>query len=428
MKMSWSNLLRCSVALCLVFSGGASAATLSEVIANVVQQHPNVRAGQAQVNAAEAQISVARSSYLPTLGVNVQDVSSRDTQFGVNLDRDARRTDAVMRWNLYRGLADRSSIMVAKTDREATSAELDDARERAILQVSQAYIDVLRLRRLISLGEDYIADHLRLGENIRKRTDVGRASMADVDQVQMGLIQAEAQQSQLRGQLAGAELRYYFLTGTEPADLSDPKLSHNLSAAEMDGSLERLQSENHRVRAAYMRAEARTAEVGIVGGTLFPTLDLELRKRLHSDITPAPVTDTQRSTMISLNYEIPLGGANFSRKRQALEKSAAAKATADATLLETQGTLAQISEEWQEARIIAPRLEQRVEASQRVVAAYDLQFEAGKRSLNDLINARGSRYQAQSDRVNNFYTQINRQMSVLSYLGILGDALMGSKQ
>lgn len=417
---------------CLVLSASCVAATLPEVIDYVVQQHPNIRAGKANLNAAEAQMSLSRSNYFPTLGINFQDISSRDTQFGANIDRDTRRTDAVMRWNLFRGLADRNSVIVAQRDREASGAELGDTRERVILQVTQAYIDVLRLKRLVELGQAYIADHIRLGDEVRKRAVLGRVSVAETDQVQVGLIQAESLLSQLRGQLAGAELRFVLLTGIEPSDFSDPILANNAVDLGIDKSLDRLQSENPRVRAAYMRADARAAEVGMAGGALYPTLDLELRKRMQTDIDPVPVTDTRQSTMFQLNYEIPLGGANHNRKRVALEKSAAAKATADATLMEAQVALAQLWEAWNEARLIAPRLEQRVEASERTVAAYDLQYETGKRSLNDLISARSSRYQSKSELVTNSYTQLASYANILSFMGLLGDSLAqpttGSKE
>lgn len=408
---------------CMIFSASTVAATLPEVIDYVMQQHPNIRAGKAQVNAAEAQKSLSRSNFFPTLGINIQDVSSHDTQFGANLDRDARRTDAVMRWNLFRGLADRNSMIVAERDREAAGAELGDTRERVILQVTQAYIDVLRLKRLVELGQAYITDHIRLGEEVRKRVTLGRVSISEIDQVQVGLIQAESLQSQLRGQLAGAELRFVLLTGIEPSDFSDPILANETVDLGIDKSLDRLQTDNPRVRAAYMRADARAAEVGIAGGALYPTLDLELRKRLQTDISPVPVTDTKQSTMFQLNYEFPLGGASYSRKRLALEKSAAARATADAALMEAQVSLAQLWEAWSEARLIAPRLEQRVEASERTVAAYDLQYDTGKRSLNDLISARSSRYQSKSDMVTNSYTQLASYANILSFLGLLGDTL-----
>lgn len=411
--------------LALMFAGTAGAAPLPEVVRDALQQHPAVRSSQALLNAAEEQVVQANSNFFPSLGLNMQNADSRDTQFGAPLDRTTRRTDAVLRWNLFRGQADVHGRESAGRDREAASGDVGDARERTVLQLTQVYLDVLRLRRQVALVEEHIADYRRLGLKVRLRADMGRVSPAEAEQVQIGLIEAEARLSQLRGQLAGAETQFRLLTGREATDLVEPTLDDGAAALDREALLDRLRVENPRVRAAFERAEGRAADVGVVGGALSPTLDLELRKRLQSDISPVPVTDTRGSTLLQLNYEVPLGGASFSRRRQAIERSTAARMTAEALLLEAQTNLTQTWESWREVRAIAARLEQRRETAKRIVDAYDRQFMAGKRSTNDLLVVRGSRLQAESDQVDNRFVQLLNNANILALLGALEKTLLG---
>jgi hypothetical protein len=121
---------------------------------------------------------------------------------------------------------------------------------------------------------------------------------------------------------------------------------------------------------------------------------------------------------------MPLGGTNFSRKREAVERKLAAQAAAESELLRARADLAQQWAAWQEVRGIAPHLAERVDASHRVVRAFDLQFEAARRSLTDLIAIRGERNQAQADQINNRIDQLTASARVLSLLGGLRQSLL----
>jgi outer membrane protein TolC len=158
-----------------------------------------------------------------------------------------------------------------------------------------------------------------------------------------------------------------------------------------------------------------------------PSFDLELRKRMLSEIDPVPQIDTRQSAQIQFSYQLPLGGAGFSRKREAAERKLAAQAGADAELLRVREEVVQRWSAWREARAIAADLEERVAASARVVAAYDLQFAAARRSLNDLIVARGDHHRSASDLLDNRMEQLAGGAQVLSLLGRLRQTVLGER-
>lgn len=419
------NFTRSAVLLALCWaSAPVIAATLPEVVGKVLREHPDIQTSQALLNAAEEQLNQARSNYYPTVGLDAVATDATDTQFGAPLERTSRRTDAYLRWNLFRGQADRQGVKAAEYSKGAADADREETHEQVALQVTETYLELLRLRRLLALGEAYQADLTRLNDTMRKREEAGRVPTADLDQVRVSLIQAEAQQAQLRGQLRGAEQRFRLLVGTEPGELSEPAIADAAASLGREALNEQVLSGNRRVRAAMERAAARAEEVGIANSRLFPSLDLELRKRLQTEVDPVPVTDTRSSTQVQLSYQMPLGGANFSRKREALERQQAARSAAESELLRARSDLGLRWAAWQEVRNIAPQLAEQVGASQRVVNAFDLQFDAGRRSLGDLISSRGERYRAQADLVMNRIDQLAASARVLSLLGGLRQSLL----
>ncbi|MDP2833729.1 MAG: TolC family protein [Pseudomonadota bacterium] len=218
------RLLAVPLLLALLTCAQALAAPLPAVVEQVLQRHPDIRSSQALLDATDAQIRQTRSDFFPTFGLNYRQSDARDSQSGVSIDRNTQRGNAVLRWNLFNGRADTHRLRSVGLNREAAVADLDDAHERIALEVTEAYAELVRLRQRLDLAEVLIKEYEALHVSVKKRVDAGRVSPADLDQIQSDLIRIRTQQSQLRGQLGGAEYRYRLLTGLPPANLSSPWL------------------------------------------------------------------------------------------------------------------------------------------------------------------------------------------------------------
>jgi len=400
-----------------------AAETLDNVVRTVIESHPSVRSSAALLDAAAERVRQAKSNYYPSVGMQAAANEAHDSQLGTRLDRSSRNADAFLRWNLFRGLADYHSVRMARHDREAADEDLADAHERVALQVAAVYLDVLRLRKRLAVAETYVTDTERLVDDVSKLVAAGKAAPADIEQVDVGHIEAQWEVAQLRGELSGAEQGYRLLTGMPPGELSEPGNEDAMAAISQDDMLEQVLATNPRIRASQARADARSEEVGVAGGALMPRVDVEFRKRLLSDINPDPVVESRDSAQVSLNYEMPLGGGSFSQKREAAARAASALADLDEARLEAQTSSTQLWNVWSEARHIAASLERRAQASDKVVAAYDQQFNAGRRSLQDLIAIRDEHRRAQADVIDNGHARQLGAMQILSLLGRLRESL-----
>ncbi len=419
--------LLASLLVAALVGTSAGAAELPEVMRQVLQQHPDIRSSQALLNVSAERLLQARSNYYPTLGMDGAAAESKDVEAALGQrDRSTRRADLFLRWNLFNGLGDRSGKRTAEFEQLAANADLDAAQEQVALQVVQTYLEVLRLRQLLDLDAEYIAEQQRLVEDVRKRAEAGRIAQADLEQARASLIQAQLQQSQLRGQLRGAEERYRLLVGAAPGELSEPAIDASAAGMSLEDLMQQALAGNSRVRGAQQRAAARGEEVGVAAAALYPSFDLELRKRLYTEIDPVPQVDTRSSTQLQFSYQLPLGGSSYSRKREAVERKLAAQAAVDVELLQARSEIVQRWSSWQEVREIAPQLAERVDASDRVVKAYDLQFAAARRSINDLIVARGERYRACSDLLENRMEQLASSAQMLSLLGRLRQSVLAT--
>ncbi|MBK8957551.1 MAG: TolC family protein [Proteobacteria bacterium] len=410
-------------ALLALSAAGVRAESLDSVVQDVVAKHPTVRSSAALLDAAAERVRQAKSNYYPSVGMQAMANKAHDSQLGSRLDRSTRNADAFLRWNLFRGLADYHSVRMAKSDRDAADEDLADAHERVALQVAAAYLDVLRLRRRLEVAANYVSETAKLMDDVGKLVAAGKAAPADIEQIKVGHIEAQWQVGQLRGELAGAEQGYRLLVGTPPGELRDPRNEDAMATLSQDDVLEQVLATNPKVRAAQARVAARGEEVGVAGGALMPRVDLELRKRVYSDIKPDPVVESRDSAQVSLNYEMPLGGGNFSAKREAAARMAAAQADLDEARLEAETNSSQLWNVWSEARNISDSLGSRAAASDKVVAAYDQQFNAGRRSLQDLIAIRDEHQRTQADVIDNLHARQLGAMQILALLGRLRESL-----
>lgn len=409
--------------LVLALNVGVQAAPLPAVVEQVLQRHPDLRSAQALMDAADAQIRATRSDFYPSLGLNHRRMSAVDEDSGVSRDRDISRTNATLRWNLFNGRIDSNRLRSAGHNRDAARADLDAAHERIALEVTEAYGEITRLRQRLELADRLHQEFETLRDAVKQRVEAGRISPADLDQVMSDLIRIRAQQSQLRGALAGAEFRYSQLTGQPPVQLSLPWLEAPENARSLAGLRQRLET-NPALQAVQQRAAARAAEARAARGALWPSLDLELSRRLQADIAPAVVTDTQRSNQISLNLEIPLGGRTLARMDESVERQKAADAAVESLRLSLTQDLGALHEELQEARSIEPDLLERAAATQRIHQAYRLQFDAGKRSLLEVAHALSEHFTALGDVVDNRNLRLLDQARLLNLTGLLRQTLI----
>lgn len=401
----------------------AQAAPLPTVVDKVLLQQPGVRSAQALLRAAEAQITQTRSDFAPTLGLSYRNANSRDETQGNPVDRRLRRNDASLRWNLFNGAADTHRMRSAAFGRDAAEADLDNVLEQLAYEITEAYTDVVRLRQTMDSLHATLERQEQVAAMVARRVEAGRIPSAELDLIRVRQIQNQALLGQVRAQLGSAEYRYRLLTSEAPEALIAPSLRTDTEAGDMDALLERIRERSPRLRAALQRSAARQADIGVARGSFFPSVDLSVSKRLDNHSNPVPVTDTDRSTQLQVSIDIPLGGKNLGRHTEAVERHQAAQADADDLLLKVSREITDLQRRHQEACGIARQLEHRVMAAQRVAAAYELHFEAGRRSLNDLSIAQDELFNSQRTLIENRAQQTTLQAQLLSLAGELRQAL-----
>jgi len=363
-------------------SSAAAAIPLADLLARALPHDPQVRVADALRQAAEDRLRQIRSRFAPVLGVATTYGRSQDAELFRSIDRTTDRAEATLRWNLYNGGADRVELDAAERELEASGEDLRRAREEVSERVTEVALDLARLDAQLERGEQRIAVIRRLAQQVSLQAELGRLSDADLRQATASLVDAELALDQLVGDRAGALARLAVLVNELP-----PPLQPLFLPTAGDG-------EPASLRASRLRAEAARLRVRPLQSVLAPRVDMDLRKRLSERTQPSATSELQRGWTLNMRFEFPLGGETVYRRDEVEHRAEAAEAE-----VMRQSQLLQA-----ERAALAPRLQgaergivlvgRQVEQLDALVRSGEAQFEAGRRTLQQLIQAHEARLAA----------------------------------
>jgi outer membrane protein, adhesin transport system len=217
--------IRCIArALCLatlpLLASAQPSDALTDAVRRAIETNPEVTARLNAVRASIDAIDVARGGRLPrvdaeaTAGRTDDRISTR-SPLSASLDRNGvALTITQLLWD---GNALTQQINRLDHDRQSRWFELLDTTEQTALEVVRAYIDVLRMRRLVDLAEDSYVQHRFAFQQIQSRVRAGVARGVDLEQAGARLALAESNLTTETANLHDVAARYLRLAGAAPA-------------------------------------------------------------------------------------------------------------------------------------------------------------------------------------------------------------------
>lgn len=309
----------------------------------------------------------------------------------------------------------------ARTD--AAAARVEERSEFVALNVSRAYIDYLLQQRLVAIAEDNVAFHERLAADLREGVASGSISIADQQQAEERLQAARARVTEAREDLDTAEITFETLAGVpiETATMP-PDLSEYLPPTVTDAQL--LARENNPlVQEAIADLAAARELISAAKAKMGPRVNIEGRARAGHDIDGFAGRTTDLQALGVVRWDVFNGGINRSNVREQQHRA-----------LEAHGRLFEMTRQAEEdARTAWSRLRNQtalvseLEAQSRIsddlLLSYREQFNIGRRSLLDVLDAQNTRFNVQARAETARLARLYAQYRVLAATNRLTEAL-----
>ena len=172
------------------------AASVESLVNEAIRQRPDIQAAHANIRAAEAAVTAARSALRPTLNLSAtygylggyqQTVAARDYTVSLGLS-----------FPVFHGLADRYEVSRAKASTENEIASAAMLEQTVALDVVVAYHQLRGATDVVATSDALLASTTAAMDVTRARYSAGLGSILDLLVAQSALASARAQQARAR--------------------------------------------------------------------------------------------------------------------------------------------------------------------------------------------------------------------------------------
>ena len=300
---------------------------------------------------------------------------------------------------------------------------MNEVAEFTGLDITEAFLNVLRQRDLLAIARANVQDHLRIMQTIEDGAESGTVTIGDVAQAEARLAQARATESDTRQELRESESQFRREVGDTPEKLIFPDVPRDRLNPDVEEAVRMALAHSPTLDIFEADVLVADAEYDAAGASLYPEIDLELNGTIGEDVSGQEGANERASALAIMNWNLYRGGADLARQREFIYRKAIAKERrADAARQVEQDT----RDTW--AGIIAAneRAQQflnQAEANEQVVQVYLDQFTLDRRTLLDVLDSQNELFVSRSANVNALYTEIFGMYRLLALQGRLLDTL-----
>ena len=348
----------------------ASELRLTEALSLAASQHPSVKAKQAELQAAQADLATAKWSRYPT-------VSTEATASG------GRPQGALLvQQPLWAGGKIDAQNRLAQAHVALADASLQETRNSLMLQTGNQFYEVLRWRQRLEMAQKNETEHRKLLELIQRRVASEISPIADQVLANARLQQAVSERIQFSRSLQTAELALQQLVGESRSTLKPPKMLAWQKQGE-SAAIEASMASSFELQRLRIQQEVSQAQIDMAEAAVFPTLALAHRHALGATDS----SNTPSRTYLSLQFSPGPGlsaRSAASAARSRLENSQQNAVVYERQLAQQVRTALADLEALAQQREPAQLL---VSATEDVVASYLRQYQIGKKNWLDVLNA-----------------------------------------
>lgn len=373
-------------------SGTARAETLAQLWGKVVAAHPKIQGAQARVELARTRDDQARANFYPRIGLQYDYARSRNESLRISDPRTTQQTDAYVRFNLFNGFSDVARKASSSKELQASQEDVNEAREDLALALTEQVIGVVTLTQQVANAQHLVDDLSVLLETVRSSVRLGRNPESDLIQATTKMLEARSNFSDAYGRLAGAKAHLEAFVGAPVGEIAMPSFNEQILTHTAQQLMAQAREGAPQLLAARARARQAVDEVNVVKGDLYPKINLEGRKNVQRDGPVELVSGLEREALLQFTYEYSLGRAPYYRLGEARARQLATEAGVRELEVDLAGQIGETRATLLEYVALAPQLEERQRAAVGVFDAYRWQFNAGRRSLLDLITVREDQY------------------------------------
>lgn len=424
---------RCISAACatLFLSFSAHSMDLLQAYEAAQRNDASVLAARASTSADLESLPQARAQFLPNLNASASRTNNRLESVSPNflgVDK-ATQTEypsgtqtVTVRQPLYRPQLV-AQYRQAQAQADDAQASLQQEEQNLVVRVSSAYFDAMLAHDQLALVLAQQKTYLAQVDLARKSFAAGSGTRTDVDEAKARLDLNYALETETR-QNVSYTLQQLQSMVVEPIDrLATLNVASFQSAPMQPNSLEewtiRAESLSPQLQSLAARVRVARQEVDKANSGHFPTLDAiaQWSQSKSESVTNTASNYTNNTIGLQLNIPLYAGGYVNSLVRQALNRQVRAEQLHEAGRRDLGSRVYKEFRGVSEGIARINALEQALRSSEQLVLSSRKSFEAGSRTVLDILNAEQQRVAVMRDLAQARYTFLISKIRLLALVG-----------
>ena len=415
--------------------------TLSEAVASGLAQSPEVGVAAYAREAAEAELREARAAFWPSISSEVSAGARR-------LENNTRRNLGIASDWLYpiEGYSEgditlydfgrrSGTVEQRRALAAAAGAQIDQRAEDAALEIARQYLEVSLQKDVAEIAEANVAVHQSLLDKMEFGVERGVIGLPEQQLAQQRLQTANVRRIEAEQALQDARTALQRLAGINVTNIAPPPELSRLSESFADSVIamnEETIDNDPAVLAARAEARAAIAAADAAKGELYPTIGADVAARAGKDIDGFRGETNDFRGRVYLRWNLFDGGQRKSRYEAALSRASEAQERVRGVVRDTGLEVEQALNAFRSLKSIETAYRDEAEASAGLLNSYEAQFDIGRRSLFDLLEAQDTVFMSRIRYANTYHARLLSGYRLLAarqrFLDELGvdESLVGS--
>ncbi|MEO1014531.1 MAG: TolC family protein [Pseudomonadota bacterium] len=391
--------------------------TLRDVIIYTLKNNPDIGIALWQAEDARYAVRGAKSPFLPTVeltgGSGIENTFIENAEdggvYGLN------RREGAIRFSQRIYDFGRSAQLLKRARALFQSRELafDDTVEDTVLAAVTAYLDLLGASELLDNAQANVREHQAIYDLVKINYDGGNTSEAELRRVGTRLDRARTAMLDAENRRENAINNFRNVTGLAPGRLTEPKV--DVAAADYlnDLTIDDILARNFRIQAFVRDGNSLRHQIKATNRSYLPEVNLDVVGRYQDNVLGNTAGTTEGRAILTARWNLYDGGlaasrANQLRSRERENEQRIVKLRNE--LREEASNIIAVLRTTADKRAI---FDEQVDSSRRVVDLYSKQFEAGRRTLLELLDAQADFAEAREESIVNKYENLSASFSSL---------------
>jgi adhesin transport system outer membrane protein len=377
------------------------AITLQDAVDAAMQSNPEILQAQMNTEAIQFEREQAQGQYMPRVDIEASAGARRlenATRRALNIANDwlyPVEADATADLKLIDFGRRRGELLRQAARVDGASLRVVERSQFVALQVARQYMNVLLQQRIAAASQDNVTFHQALVNDLAEGVKQGSISVADQQQAEERLQAALVRQDEAAQDLTDAKIELRRLSGLQVDSVAvPPTLTANLPQNE-DAAIGLARTTNPLVREAQADVDAAEAVVTSAKGDLYPTIGVDLTGRIGNDIDGFKGQTNDVQGRVYLRWNVFDGGINHAKVQETVRQASQARFKLYEVVRRAESDVSNAWNAKTSQDAITKKPDRESQVSDDLLLSYRSQFNVGRRSLLDVLDAQNTRFNTQ---------------------------------